>query len=140
MNGVSIPAPRVPKPALWAGRIISILMAAFLVLDGVMKLIKPAPVMQATVRIGFPEASLTLIGVVLLVCTVLYLVPRTAVIGAILLTGYLGGAVAIQVRAGSSPFETLFPTFIGAFLWAGICLQDGRLLELLPWRRGVSSK
>jgi hypothetical protein len=74
------------------------------------------------------------LGIVLMVCTVLYLVPATAVLGAILLTGYLGGAVATHVRAGHSPFEVLFPVIFGALLWVGLVLRDRRLRSLVPWR------
>jgi len=121
---------------IWTGRILSVLSALFLLFDGVMKLVKPAPVMEANSRLGFPESALTGIGLVLLACTILYLIPRTAVLGAILLTGYLGGAVATQVRAGSGAFEALFPTMLGALVWGGLFLQDGWLRMLIPVRRG----
>lgn len=120
---------------LWVGRIMSSLSVLFLLLDGVMKLVKPAPVVEATSRLGFPESALTGVGIALLACTILYLIPRTAVLGAILLTGYLGGAVATQVRAGSSLFETLFPAIFGALVWGGLFLHEGRLRELIPMRR-----
>jgi hypothetical protein len=123
-----------PKKMIWTGRILSVLSALFLLFDGAMKLVKPAPVVEATSRLGFPESALTGVGLVLLACTILYLIPRTAVLGAILLTGYLGGAVATQVRAGSSPFETLFPAIFGALVWGGLFLQDGRLRALIPLR------
>ena len=125
------------KKMLWTGRILSFLAALFLLFDGAMKLVKPAPVVEATSRLGFPETALTGIGLVLLACTILYTIPRTAVLGAILLTGYLGGAVAIQVRAGSSAFETLFPAIFGALVWGGLFLQYGWLRALIPvLRRG----
>ena len=120
------------KKMIWTGRILSGLSALFLLFDGAMKLVKPAPVVEATSRLGFPESALTGVGIVLLACTILYLIPRTAVLGAILLIGYLGGAVAIQVRAGSSAFETLFPAIFGALVWTGLFLQDGRLRALIP--------
>ena len=123
------------KRMIWTGRILNVLSALFLLFDGAMKLVKPAPVVEATSRLGFPESALTGIGLVLLACTILYVIPRTAVLGAILLTGYLGGAVATQVRAGSSAFETLFPAIFGALVWGGLFLQDGRLRALIPVRR-----
>ncbi|MGH7951180.1 MAG: DoxX family protein [Limisphaerales bacterium] len=123
------------KALIWTGRVISTLVVLFMLMDGVMKLVKPAPVMEATARLGFPESALTIIGVVLLVCTILYAIPRTAVFGAILLTGYLGGAVATQVRAGSSLFETLFPVIFGVLVWSGIFLRDSRLRAMIPLRR-----
>jgi hypothetical protein len=120
------------KGMLWTGRTLSALTALFLLMDGVMKLVKPAPVMEATARLGFPVSSLTGIGLVLIACTLLYAIPRTSILGAALLTGYLGGAVASQVRAGSSGFETLFPVVFGIIVWGGLWLRDGRLRELLP--------
>jgi hypothetical protein len=120
---------------IWTGRILSVLSALFLLFDGAMKLVKPAPVVEATSRLGFPQTALTGIGLVLVACTILYLIPRTAVLGAIFLTGYLGGAVATQVRVGSSAFETLFPAIFSALVWSGLFLQDGRLRALFPLRR-----
>ncbi len=90
MEAITQTAP-VSKKGLWAGRLISALPALFLLLDGIMKLVKPAPVVEATVRLGYPESVIVPLGFVLLVCTVLYLIPLTSVLGAILLTGYLGG-------------------------------------------------
>ena len=121
----------ISKKRLWAGRITSTLPALFLLLDGVMKLIKPEPVVSATVKLGYSETVIVPLGVVLLACTILYLIPRTAVLGAILLTGYLGGAVATHVRAGQGPFEILFPVIFGALLWAGLVLRDDRLHALI---------
>jgi hypothetical protein len=123
---------------VWTGRIITTSVFLFMVFDGVMKLVQPAPVMQATARLGFPDGALTGIGIVLLGCTLLYAIPRTAVFGAILLTGYLGGAVATQVRAGSPVFETLFPVIFGVLVWGGVFLRDSRLRTLIPWRRGAN--
>ncbi|MGH7978774.1 MAG: DoxX family protein [Limisphaerales bacterium] len=128
-------ANQTSKSLIWTGRVISTLVVLFMLLDGVMKLVKPAPVMQATARLGFPDSAITCIGIVLLACTVLYAIPRTAILGAILLTGYLGGAVATQVRAGSSLFETLFPVIFGVLVWGGIFLRDGRLRAMIPLRR-----
>jgi hypothetical protein len=124
----------VSKGALWTGRVMSVLPALFLLFDGGMKLVQPDPVVKATVELGYAESVLLPLGIVLLVCTVLYLVPRTAVLGAILLTGYLGGAVATHVRAGQGPFEVIFPVLFGALLWGGLVLRDVRLRSLMPWR------
>jgi hypothetical protein len=120
---------------LWAGRIISILPALFLVLDGVMKLAKPAIVVETTVKLGYPENVISGIGIVLLACTIIYLIPRTAVLGAILLTGYLGGAVATHVRTGESTFSIIFPVIIAALLWGGLYLRNERLRSLVPVAR-----
>jgi DoxX-like protein len=128
------------KKLAWTGRIMSALVVLFMLMDAVMKLAKPAPVMEATARLGFPPGALTNVGIVLLICTVLYAFPRSAVLGAILLTGYLGGAVATHVHAGSTLFETLFPTVFGALLWGGLFLQDGRLRALLPLRRSAEKE
>jgi len=124
----------ISKGMLWTGRVMSTLPALFLLFDGAMKLVKPAPVVEATVELGFPESALVPLGIVLLVSTALYLVPRTAVLGAILLTGYLGGAVATHVHAGHGAFQTLFPVGFGALLWGGLVLRDERLRALVPWR------
>lgn len=127
-------SPATISPArLWTGRVIGTLPALFLLFDGVMKLVKPSFVVEATVGLGYAESVILPLGIVLLVCTALYLVPRTAILGAILLTGYLGGAVASHLRAGDSPFEILFPVVFGALLWGGLVLRDERLSSLVPW-------
>jgi len=122
------------KAMLWTGYIMSYLPALFLLLDAVMKFVKPEPVVEATVKLGYQESVLTGLGIVLLSCTIVYLIPRTAVLGAILLTGYLGGAVASHLRAGDGPFPVLFPVIFGALLWGGLVLRDARLRALLPLR------
>jgi hypothetical protein len=91
---------------------------------------------ETTVKLGYSESVILPLGIVLLVCTVLYLIPPTAVLGAILLTGYLGGAVATHVHAGDGPFEILFPVLFGALLWGGLALRDPRLRALVFWRAG----
>ena len=120
------------KSRLWTGRILTALAAAFLLFDGVMKLIKPPVVVKATVELGYPESTIVGIGVVLLVCTILYLIPRTSILGAVLLTGYLGGAVASNVRVGNPLFShVLFPVYVGAMVWGGLYLRDTRLRTLI---------
>jgi hypothetical protein len=121
---------------LWAGRILSALAALFLLFDGAMKLVKPEFVVKPTLKLGFQEDVIVPLGIVLIACTVVYLIPRTAVLGAILLTGYLGGAVATHLRAGDGPFQILFPVILGAILWSGLVLRDQRLRTLIPWRSG----
>ena len=126
----------VSKKMLWAGRIMGALPVLFLLMDGVMKLIKPAAVVEATVALGYPEAVILPLGIVLIFCTVLYAIPQTSVLGAILLTGYLGGAVATHVRVGDPLFtHTLFPIYLGVLIWGGLYLRDGRLRVLIPIRR-----
>jgi hypothetical protein len=124
----------VSKGARWAGRIVSAVVVAFMIFDGVTKLVKVRQVIEATVRIGFPENTIVGIGVVLLVCTALYVIPKTSVLGAILLTGYLGGATAANVRAGSAAFNTAFPIIFGVLVWLGVFLHEGRLRALIPFR------
>lgn len=125
----------ISKTKLWTGYIISGLVAAFLLLDGVAKLFKPAPVVEATTQLGYPETAIVPIGIILIVCTVLYLIPKTSVLGAILLTGYLGGAVATHVRVSGGAFPIIFPVVFGILVWGGIYLRDGRLGELIPLRK-----
>lgn len=99
-----------------------------------MKLVKPAFVVEGTVRLGYSENVIVPLGIVLIACTVLYLVPRTAVLGAILLTGYLGGAVDTHVRASDGLFPILFPVILGVLIWGGLFLRDDRLRALIPLR------
>ena len=120
---------------IWIGRIMSFLPGLFLVADAGMKLAKPAFVVEATVKLGYPESVIVGLGVLLLVCALLYLVPRTSVLGAILLTGYLGGAVATHVRVGDSLFSILLPVVLGALLWGGLLLRDPRVAALIAPNR-----
>ena len=120
----------------WAGRALSGLAVTFLLLDGVAKLLELQPVVDGALRLGYPRDSVVRLGVVLLSCVLAYAVPRTAVLGALLLTGYLGGAVATHVRVGSPLLShVLFPTYVAALLWGGLVLRDARLRALLPLRR-----
>jgi DoxX-like family len=124
-------APSVSAGALWTGRVLSTLAGLFLLFDGIMKLFKPSFVVEATVQMGFSESVIVPLGITLTVCTLLYLIPRTAVLGAILLTGYLGGAVATHVHAGHAAFQTLFPVIFGALVWGGLVLRDRTLRSLV---------
>ena len=126
------PALASNKIRLWVGRILSALPALFLLIDGIMKLVKPVIVVETTVKLGYPESVISGLGIVLLACTILYLIPRTAVLGAILLTGYLGGAVATHVRVGEEVFPIIFPIILGALLWGGLYLRNERLSSLVP--------
>ena len=126
----------ISKRRLWTGRAMSTLAALFLFVDGVMKLVKPAPVVEATIQLGYPENVILGIGVVLLVCVLLYVIPNTSILGAILLTGYLGGAIATHVRVGNPLFShTLFPVYIALLIWGGLFLREDRLRALIPLRR-----
>ncbi|MFY9845805.1 MAG: DoxX family protein [Terriglobales bacterium] len=122
------------KVSLWAGRILSGLMVAFLIFDGVTKIIKEHHVMDAFARFGYPARLAPIIGTILIACVAVYVVPRSSFLGAILLTGYLGGATEFNMRAGNPPFETLFPVIFGVLVWLGVFLRDKRLRELLPLR------
>lgn len=129
----------VSRTSPWIGRIVSGLPALFLLVDGAMKLAKPTAVVEATTRLGYPESTIVPIGIVLIICTILYLIPRTAVLGAILLTGYLGGAVATHVRAGEPVFSIVFAIIFGVLLWLGLYLNDARLRALIPLRSSTRS-
>jgi hypothetical protein len=124
----------VSNKRLWAGRIISALLGLFLLVDGLAKFAKPAPVVEGTMRLGYAEGVILGLGLILTVSTVLYVIPRTAVLGAILLTGYLGGATAAHVRVGDPLFPVLSPTILGALIWGGLYLRDARLRALIPLR------
>lgn len=124
----------VSKGALLAGRIVTGVVVVFTIFDGVTKVLKAQQVIDATIRIGFPESTIVGIGAALLICTALHVIPRTSVLGAILLTGYLGGATAANVRAGSAAFNTTFPIIFGVLVWLGLFLREGRLRALIPFR------
>ena len=120
------------KASLWAGRIISGLVVLFLVFDSMIKLLRLPAAVQGTTQLGYSANVVLPLGVVLLACVVLYVIPRTSVLGAILLTGYLGGATATNVR--SQPQWTWFPIVLGVLLWTGIYLRDEWLRCLIPLR------
>jgi len=121
----------VSKTSFWAGRIISILVVLFLLFDAVAKLMKVAPVLQAFTQLGFSTSLAVPIGGVLLACTILYVIPSTSILGAILLTAYLGGATVTHLRAGQ-PFY--FPIIFGVLVWGGLYLREDRLHALIPLR------
>lgn len=120
----------------WIGRIISGLVILFLLLDAAMKVLKLEAAMEGSVELGYPESVVFGIGLALLVSTILYAIPRTAPLGAILLTGYLGGATATQVRVESAWF--VFPVVLGILVWAGLYLRDDRVRGLVG--RGERSR
>jgi hypothetical protein len=121
---------RAKAVKLWTARILGSLVTLFLLVDGAGKVLRLAPYVEGTAKVGYPAESLVPMGVVLLVSTLLYVVPRTAVLGAILLTGYLGGAVATHVRLGQ-PF--FFPVIFGVIVWGCLYLRDARARSLLPF-------
>ncbi len=120
----------ISKAALWGGRSISGFVALFLLVDGGLRVAHLAPYIEGLTKFGYSASLATPIGLTLIICTVLYLVPRTAVLGAILVTGYLGGATSTQVRAGDPWF--LFPVAFGVLAWLGIWLRDTEIQRLIP--------
>jgi hypothetical protein len=124
----------ITRTAIWSGRIVSWLAILFLLFDTVIKVLNLAPAVEATTQLGYAAELVAVIGLIELACLTLYAFPRTAILGAILLTGYLGGATATHVRAGSPLFSLVFPLLIGAMVWAGLLLRDARLRALLLGR------
>jgi hypothetical protein len=124
----------VSTKTFWIGHIISALAVLFLIFDAVIKVIQHPEAISATTQLGYAESLVFWIGLVELVCLVIYVIPQTSILGAILLTGYLGGAIATQVRAGSELFSLIFPVIIGAMIWGGLWLRDNRLQALIPLR------
>ena len=136
----STPRSQIADRARWRGRIgwgLSGFVIAFLLFDSVAKLALARQVIQATTQIGYPLDTIRPLGVICLVSTILYAIPRTSILGAILLTGYLGGAIASKVRIEDPMFSsTLFGFYFGILVWAGLYLRDDRLRMLIPLRRG----
>jgi hypothetical protein len=127
--------PTVSKKKLWTGNILSALAVLFLLFDSVIKLMKIAAVVESFAQLGIPDHLIVGIGILLLVCVLLYVIPRTSVLGAILLTGYLGGAIVIHLRVGDPLFShVLFPVYVGALIWGGLYLREDRLRALVPLR------
>ncbi len=121
----------VSNTSLWAGRILSALPVLLFAFTGMFSLLKPAAVQQGSVHYGYPDGVLLRIVIVELACAIIYAIPRTSVLGAILMTGYLGGATATHVRVGE-PF--FVPIVVGIVVWLGIYLRDKRLRALIPLR------
>jgi hypothetical protein len=118
------------------GYVLTTLVALFLAFDAIVKVLRLGPAMTATTDLGYPAAAVFPIGIMELVCLGLYVLPQTAVLGAVLLTGYLGGAIATHVRAGSPMLtHTLFPIYVALMLWGGLYLREPRVADLLPYRR-----
>ncbi len=129
----SAQAPPVSKAGVWSGRIVSAVVILFMLFDGGIKVLKLAPAVEGTMRLGYPVGLVLPIGIVALACTLLYAIPKTTILGAILLTGYMGGATATQVRLEDPWF--FFPVVIGGLAWLGIFLRDERLRTLIPLRK-----
>jgi hypothetical protein len=123
------------RAQLWAGRLLSGFACLFLAFDASMKVLQLAPAVEGTVQLGYPPSVILPLGILQALCLVAYLVPRTSVIGAILWTGYLGGAIATHVRVGSPLFtHVLFPIYVAALLWGGLYLRDRRVRALVSTR------
>ena len=130
MQSAIQPAP-VSKASLWTGRILSTLAVLLFVFTAMFSLLKPAAAMQGFVHYGYPQSALLRIAIVEILCAIVYAIPRTAVLGAILLTGYLGGATATHVRVGEPPILAII---VGIVVWLGLYLRDRRLRALIPLR------
>lgn len=131
----SIQIPAVSTKALWTGRIMSGLVILLLIVDGAMKLVPIDAVITTSRELAIPEHLARTLGVLTLIGTALYAWPRTSVLGAIFLTGYLGGAIYVHVRAGSPLFShTLFGVYLGLVIWGGLYLRDGMVRALIPLR------
>ena len=124
---------KASKAMVWAGRIVSGLLILFLTFDSVIKFVKPPTVTQTFASVGWPDRLALPLGIVLLLCTLLYAIPKTCVLGAILLTGYFGGAVATHTRVSDPLFShILFPVYLGVLLWGSLFLRDKRVRALIP--------
>ena len=124
-----------PK-TIWVGRILSALAILFLSFDTIVKVLRLPVAIEGTTQLGYPESTVFVIGVIQLVCLVLYVIPQTSVFGAILFTGYLGGAIATHLRIGSPLFtHILFPIYVALLIWGGLYARDERLRSLIPIRR-----
>ena len=121
-----------PRAIVWTGRAISVLVTALLTMSGVMKFVQPKELIEGFGKFGYDLRLAAPIGIVELICTLLYLIPQTSILGAILLTGYLGGATATHVRIGDPWFG---PVLIGVMVWLGLVLRDEKLRKVLPWRK-----
>ncbi len=120
---------------LWSGWIMSAVAILFLLFDSVIHVMKIPPVVESFGQLGYPAGLALGIGILELVCLTLYVIPRTAILGAVLLTGYLGGAVASQVRIGAPLFShALFPVYVGLLVWGGLYVRESRLRVLIPLR------
>ncbi|HLT81770.1 MAG TPA: DoxX family protein [Cyclobacteriaceae bacterium] len=132
MNNQITQKPKRP----WGGYVLSGLAILFLLFDSIIKVLKLDVAVEGTVELGYPASAVVGIGLTALICTILYTIPRTAVLGAVLLSGYLGGAIATHVRLGNPLFShVLFPVYIALMIWGGLYLRDRALRLLLPLRQ-----
>ena len=128
----------ISKSRLWVSRVLSGITIIFLLFDAITKLMMVPPVIEGTKKLGYPIELIPVIAIILLICTILYIIPKTSIFGAILLTGYLGGAVASNLRIESPLFSnTLFPVYFAVLVWGAIFLRDNRVSSLIPFRKDV---
>lgn len=140
MNSIS-QSSQTSRRMIWAGRILSGIVVVFMLMDGTLHLTTVAPVVQAFAQLGFPLRLSIVLALIELVCVALYVYPRTSVLGSILLTGYLGGAVAMQLRVGNPLFgETLFPVYVGILAWGGLYGRNPQLRALIPLKQAAGHR
>jgi hypothetical protein len=128
------------KAVLWTGRALSTIPVLFLVLDGAMKVAQVKPVLEVSEKMGIPLNVIPGLGILLIAITLVYAIPRTSVLGAVLLTGYLGGAVSAHVRVNDPAFPTIFPCLIAGLIWGGLLLREPRLRALFPLRGSTATR
>ena len=125
----------ISKPRLWTGRIMSAIVILFMLMDGVMKFVKPAPVIQSTVELGYQDHHILWMGLLALIPAILYAIPQTAILGIVLLTGFWGGAINTHFRLDAPLFShVLFPVYLAILGWGGLWLRDARLRAIFPVR------
>lgn len=121
---------------IWAGRVITAIVVLFMLFDSITKILKVNAVVKASAQFGYSANTIMIVGIILFACVLVYLYPRTAILGAVLLTGYLGGAVEANLRIGSPLFTTLlFPVYFGILVWAGLYLRNQRVREFISFRK-----
>jgi len=135
MSATTLSIHPVSKSSLWAGRIISAMPVAFMLFDGITKLMNIAPVREAQIQLGYADNLAFVLGALALMCMLLYVIRSTSILGAVLLTGYLGGAIAAQVRVNAPAFSLVFPVMLGGLAWLGLYLREPRLRAVLPFLR-----
>jgi hypothetical protein len=128
-------ATTMPRLHLWLARVLTVLLVLFFLMDAAIHILRPAPVVAAMNQLGFPLAFAPVLGVIELACLALWLLPQSSLLGALLLTGILGGAVTAHARVGDAAFPTvIFPVLVGLMVWGPLYLRDSRLRALFPWR------
>jgi len=126
---------KTSKSAIWTGYVLTYIAVLFMLFDSITKIMKTDQVVKATAQLGFPVEDIPVIGIILLVCIIIYVIPKTSILGAILLTGYLGGAVVTNLRISAPLFSNvLFPVYMGIIVWGGIFLRDELLRKIIPFR------